>query len=324
MTTIAARLRDPSRSRARVSIAVPLVRQHHDTCFPASLTMVARHFGREADHLAVAEAICFDGTPTHSARAWAESNGYRVFELTLTWETIVALADRGLPFVVTTLGATAGHAMVVTGYDALRGTVHLRDPSAPTLVELFADELLARFASTGPTAMVLLPPGREDALEGLVLVDAALHDRLHRVHASLTAHDRATAATEVAALEHQAPGHRLTLRASFSLARCDGNDEGALAAARSPRRAGSRPSSRGTLSPNRWCSRRRADARRSTTASPRRPPSPPRRTLTPCSPSAWPRRSRSTRETKTARHGSLAARTGWCRRAPCRSSCSRE
>jgi tetratricopeptide (TPR) repeat protein len=232
MTTIAARLRDPSRSRARVSIAVPLVRQHHDTCFPASLTMVARHFGREADHLAVAEAICFDGTPTHSARAWAESNGYRVFELTLTWETIVALADRGLPFVVTTLGATAGHAMVVTGYDALRGTVHLRDPSAPTLVELFADELLARFASTGPTAMVLLPPGREDALEGLVLVDAALHDRLHRVHASLTAHDRATAATEVAALEHQAPGHRLTLRASFSLARYDGNDEGALAAAR--------------------------------------------------------------------------------------------
>lgn len=131
LAKLARRLRDPARPTQRQRIRVPLVRQQSSTCFPATLTMIARHFGRPAEHLEVAEQICFDGTPTHSARTWAEQQGFVVREATLTWELLVALSDRRVPFALIALGATAGHALVVTGYDARRGTVLLRDPSAP-------------------------------------------------------------------------------------------------------------------------------------------------------------------------------------------------
>src|SRR5438045_3490327 len=82
----------------RVMLAVPYVRQHYVTCAPATLTAISSFWKRPAEHLNVAEEICYDGTPSHSQRTWAEKNGWIPREFTVTWDSAVALLDRGVPF----------------------------------------------------------------------------------------------------------------------------------------------------------------------------------------------------------------------------------
>ena len=57
-------------------LPVGFVRQHHVTCGPATLSAISRYWSMPADHLQVAEEICYDGTPAHSERLWADrTNG---------------------------------------------------------------------------------------------------------------------------------------------------------------------------------------------------------------------------------------------------------
>src|SRR5262249_36909717 len=136
----------PSR---RVMREVRFVRQHHLTCVPATLSTLSRFWGREAAHLEIAEAICYDGTPAHSERRWAEENGYSTREFTVTWESATALLDRGVPFTLTTSVAAAAHLQAVIGYDDRRGTLYLRDPYLHVVGEAAADLLLDRLRSSG-------------------------------------------------------------------------------------------------------------------------------------------------------------------------------
>ena len=55
----------------RVLLPVGFVRQHHMTCAPATLSAISRYWDMAAEHLTVAEEICYDGTPAHSERRWA-------------------------------------------------------------------------------------------------------------------------------------------------------------------------------------------------------------------------------------------------------------
>ena len=73
---IAAKLLETKGHGKRVVLPVGFVRQHHMTCAPATLSALSRFWSVEADHLALAEAICYDGTPAHSERNWAEMNGF--------------------------------------------------------------------------------------------------------------------------------------------------------------------------------------------------------------------------------------------------------
>ncbi len=84
----AERLAAPSPDTRRVQLPVNFVRQHYKTCAPATIAAIGRFWQMRANHLALAEAICYDGTPSHKQRGWAEENGWVVREFTLTWDAI--------------------------------------------------------------------------------------------------------------------------------------------------------------------------------------------------------------------------------------------
>lgn len=63
----AARLSDPARKgRRRVVLPVGFVRQNYLTCGPATLTAISKYWSMPAEHLQVAEEICYDGTSDYS------------------------------------------------------------------------------------------------------------------------------------------------------------------------------------------------------------------------------------------------------------------
>jgi tetratricopeptide (TPR) repeat protein len=207
----------------RVLLDVPFVRQHHMTCSPATLAAISEFWQRPAAHLEVAERICYDGTPAHSERNWAETNGWATCEFTITWDAAVALLDRGVPFALTTAAATSGHIQAVVGYDEARQTLSIRDPTHYSIHEFSIKGLLESHRSTGPRGMALVPAERRDLLEGLDLPDAGLYDQLHCVERALALHHRAEAVEAANAMQVTAPDHRLTLTALRAIASYDGN-----------------------------------------------------------------------------------------------------
>jgi tetratricopeptide (TPR) repeat protein len=106
---LAERLADPACESQRVLLDVGFVRQHHQTCAPATLAALSRYWNMPVEHLDVAEAICYDGTPDHRERHWAETNGWTTREFTVTWESAIALIDRGVPFTLTTVDPASAH-----------------------------------------------------------------------------------------------------------------------------------------------------------------------------------------------------------------------
>lgn len=228
---IAENLEQSKETDRRVYIPVGFVRQHHVTCVPATLTAISRLWNMPAEHLEVAEAICYDGTPSHSERNWAETHGWVTREFTVTWESAIALLDRGVPFTLATVAPGNAHLQAVVGYDARRGTLLVRDPYHRALGEFLSVELLLQQSSVGPRGMALVPEPRAALLEELELPESDLYDREHAVQSALQAHDRERAAREYAALQESAPEHRLTLQARRSLAAYDSNQTELLACA---------------------------------------------------------------------------------------------
>lgn len=228
--TMAERLEAPDPDTRRVVLDVGFVRQHHQTCAPATLAALARFWRRPVDHLEIAEAICYDGTPDHQQRSWAEANGWVVREFTVTLPGATALLDRGVPFALTTVGTQTAHLQAVIGYDARRGTFLIRDPTLPYEGEALADELLKSCRSVGPKGFVMVPREEAARLEGLDLAEVELLDRLHALQVALREHDRERAAKAHEALRAAADGHRLELQARLALAVYDADASGLLRA----------------------------------------------------------------------------------------------
>lgn len=219
---LAERLRNGA-SQKRVLLELPFVRQHHMTCAPATLSAIGGYWGKSCGHLEVAEAICYDGTPAHSERRWAESHGWKVREFTVTWNAALMLLDRGIPFTLTTSETTSAHLQAVVGYDELRQTVLIRDPFVYYAIEGLIEPLLERYRSTGPRGMALVPAERGEMLDGLELPDADAFDLYHRLNLALAEHRREEAQSILSDLDEKSPGHRLTLNARRSIAAYDGN-----------------------------------------------------------------------------------------------------
>jgi len=228
--TIAERLEAAGPDTRSVVLDVGFVRQHHQTCAPATIAAIARFWKNPAQHLEVAEAICYDGTPDHRQRSWAENNGWVTREFTVTWGAALALLDRGIPFTLTTVETQAAHLQAVIGYDARRGTLRIRDPAQPYAGEALAEPLLARYRSVGPKGMVMVPREQAERLNDLDLAEAGLHDLLHGFQVALREHDRERAEMAYEALRAAAPGHRLELQARVALAHYDADSSGLLVA----------------------------------------------------------------------------------------------
>lgn len=220
---IAARLAQPPANRRRVHLRVGFVRQHHMTCAPATLTALGHFWQRPVDHLELARLICYDGTPDHEERHWAESHGWIVREFRVTWETSVALLDRGCPFTLTTVAPRSAHLQAVVGYDAALGLLLIRDPSQRTHGECVGQAFLETCASHGPRGMVLVPADSAELLAGLELPDAELYDCWYSLRRALARHNRPAAQAECDRLAALAPRHRFVPLAQRELAGYDGN-----------------------------------------------------------------------------------------------------
>jgi tetratricopeptide (TPR) repeat protein len=220
----------PAGNRARVTLPVGFVRQHHMTCAPATLAAISRFWNRPAEQLSVVEAICYDGTPGHSERGWAEAHGFVTREFTVTWESAVALIDRGIPFTLTTVEVTSAHLQAVIGYDAMRGTLLIRDPFERSFGEFIAEPFFERYRWAGPRGLAIVPAERADLLSGLDLPEQSLYDDAYRVQLSLVAHRREAAGEALVAMASRSPGCRLWVQARRAVAAYDGNLVEALAA----------------------------------------------------------------------------------------------
>lgn len=205
----------------RVQLPVGFVRQHHMTCAPATLSAISRYWDMSAEHLTVAEEICYDGTPAHSERRWAEQNGWTAREFTVTWESARALLDRGIPFTLTTVEPASAHLQAMIGYDGRRSSYIVRDPYQRNYGEFLHPEMLERYKSTGPRGMMLIPRAKEAQLDGIELPESDLYDFLYALQQALERHDRAEAAKACEVLAGKAPGHRLALHARRTLAAYD-------------------------------------------------------------------------------------------------------
>lgn len=220
----------PPQGWKRVHLQVPFVRQHHMTCAPATLSAISRFWGQPAEHLEVAEAICYDGTPAHSERHWAETHGWSVREFTVTWDAARTLLDRGIPFTVTTTETTSAHLQAAVGYDEVQQTLWIRDPFLYYFGQFRIEPFLKRYEAHGPRGMALVPVAQAKLLEDIELPDAVLYDHLHAIQQHLVRHARPGALAELAALETTAPGHRLSLLARRALASYDSNTPALLTA----------------------------------------------------------------------------------------------
>ena len=210
-----------ARAPRRVLLPVAFVQQDRFSCSPATLTELAAYWRRPVRQSDVAETICYDGTPRHRARGWAEQQGFLVREFRVTWQSARDVLDRGVPFAMVTQWGMAGHDQAVVGYDEARGSLMIRCPSQPILVEVSAQAFLATQAWCGPRGTALLPEAERARLDGLVLPDGEGYDHLHAIETALAEHRRDGAAALAASLARQQPGSRLNLWAALEIARYD-------------------------------------------------------------------------------------------------------
>ncbi len=207
----------------RRRLPVGFIPQYHVTCVPASIATVARYWQREVDQNEIAEAITYEGTAPAQERLWLESNGWLTREFTVDWPSSRALIDRGVPFLLTTVGVTEAHEQVVIGYDTVQQSLLIRDPSSPVEVVADVHSLLESQQASGPRGLAVVPEGHAELLEDLELKDSLLYDRLYAVQMALNRHDRDAATVERDGLARMEPEHRLTFEASRQLAVYDRN-----------------------------------------------------------------------------------------------------
>lgn len=227
---LAQRLLEPPAGLTRVLLRLPFVRQHWATCAPATLSALCQYWGWPAEHLEIAQAICYDGTSDANERLWAQQQGLVVRDFRLDWDSACALIDAGVPFSLVTKGSVSGHLQAVAGYDRLRRTLLIRDPFHPSFAEMEAAALFAGQAAHGPRAMVMLPPREAHRLDGIVLPETEDHDEVFRLQTALERHDRETALAARDVLAARSPGTRLAWRAARLVAVYDGNEPAILEA----------------------------------------------------------------------------------------------
>jgi len=209
--------------RVRVILPVPSVIQRHLTCAPATLSALSLYWAVPVDHVQLAAEICYEGTYDHVERHWAETEGFIVHEFNVTWEIACELIDRAMPFSIETVETTTGHLQAVIGYDLIRQTLILREPSQRVHSEVCQEEFLSRYLPFGPRGMLILPKEEAQRIEGISLPDSELYAAYYRLQRSLVAHDRIGAAKELDWLEGAYPDHRLTFWARRRLSSYDGN-----------------------------------------------------------------------------------------------------
>lgn len=228
--SVVGKLQEPgAEHKKHARLKVGFVRQNHLTCVPATLTAISRYWSMPADHLQVADEICYNGTTHYNERKWAREHGWIAREFSVTEAATHELIERGIPFTFTTVDPNSAHLQAIVGYDSRRGTVTVRDPYFRNSGEALVENLLDDYRAHGPRGMALVPTSESHRLDGLDLPDETLWDQLHALDGALIQHRRQAAGEIVAEIQAAAPTHRLTLEARRRLATYDGNSPEMLA-----------------------------------------------------------------------------------------------
>ena len=69
---IHANLTSASSDAKRTVLPVRFIKQRHLTCAPATAASLGNYWSLPFDHEKIAEEVCYDGTPNHRLRNWAE------------------------------------------------------------------------------------------------------------------------------------------------------------------------------------------------------------------------------------------------------------
>lgn len=207
----------------RIQLPVPFIRQHHETCAPATLTALAQFWKMPVQHDEIVARICYEGTFASDERRWAEENGFLAREFRITLSAAEQLLRRGLPFTLNTVDPGSAHLQSIVGIDTYRGTFLIQDPSERHVGEAAYDKLLEHYASTGPRGMVMVPLEQAHLLEGIDLPDATQYDLHYAVERAVADHRRDVAESTLKQMQAVAAEHRLTLQAEMVLARYDTN-----------------------------------------------------------------------------------------------------
>lgn len=204
-------------------LPVGFVRQNDMTCAPATLTMLAQYWGLPADHLALANEVCYDGTPGWKQRQWLEQQGWVVREFSVTPESARALLDNGAPFAMATVEADSAHLQAVIGYDDRTGCLIIRDPNIRHHLYFPEKEFYEKYAAWGPRGTVFAPRSEAHRFMGLPLTDSSLHDLVYAFDHALESHRRTDAGALLTRMEQEAPNHRIVLYSRLRLRLYDGH-----------------------------------------------------------------------------------------------------
>lgn len=207
----------------RIQLPVPFIRQHHDTCAPATLTALAKYWKHEVEHEEVVQRICYEGTAASDERRWAEENGFVACEFRITLESAEQLIRAGIPFTLNTIEPGSAHLQSIVGIDVHRGVFLIQDPSERHVSEAAADKLLEAYVSSGPRGMVMVPRAEQAKLNSIDLPEADLYDLHYEVDRALAEHSREDAHRAIQQMQKLDPEHRLTLQSQMALSRYDSN-----------------------------------------------------------------------------------------------------
>lgn len=164
-------------------------------------------------------SVSTDGIPDPGERQRFEAAGWVCREFTLTLPAAADLIRRGLPFVATLFETGFGQPRVVAGFDAVRDSLFLAEPSERRPVEAPMTLVTERFASTGPRCLVAVPAAHAGKLSGITLPDTDLYDRLFAVTSAAEAARLTDAKREFARLKAEHPDHLITKLAALAWAR---------------------------------------------------------------------------------------------------------
>lgn len=125
-----------------VWIDVPFVRQPHDGCGAASLSMVMQYWAQQkgqpvspdsaVDRIQKTLYVATEhGIPASSMQKYLREHGYLVFALNGHWSDLEQQIRQGRPLIVALRpqGDRALHYVVIDGIDPARGEVMMNDPA---------------------------------------------------------------------------------------------------------------------------------------------------------------------------------------------------
>lgn len=165
--------RDQNTAKIHTIPCVPL-RQKHDTCLPASVSMALGAQGISLDVDTLARDITYGGTSITALRAWARREGYCFVAFTVDESSTKALLEAEIPFVLLLQGQREGHAVTVVGLDLATGCLRVNDPATGTQRGIDLSLLTRLEAPTGALGIVLAPESQRSQLASLRLLETGV------------------------------------------------------------------------------------------------------------------------------------------------------